>query len=189
MDSNQSQLLDAGLRLFSQRGYDAVGVQEIVDAIGIQKPTLYHYFGSKKGLLEEIFKSNFASFVDLLKAKAQYKRDLQLNLQNILELYLSFASNHPDFYRLQLSAWTAPIESEVYRTALPNREVQHTILSELFRLAAADHGNMKSRHDAYAASFLGLINTYALLLINGLIPYTPDLAFKILHQFMHGIFS
>ena len=30
------------------KGYDAVGVQEIVDTAGITKPTLYYYFGSKR---------------------------------------------------------------------------------------------------------------------------------------------
>ncbi len=32
-------------------GYDAMGIQRIVEAARITKPTLYHYFGSKQGLL------------------------------------------------------------------------------------------------------------------------------------------
>ena len=51
---NRSKILSCALKLFSARGYDAVGVQEIVDAAGITKPTLYHYFGSKRGLLETL---------------------------------------------------------------------------------------------------------------------------------------
>ena len=46
-----SVLIERALELFAARGYDAVGVQEIVEAAGMTKPTLYHWFGSKQGLL------------------------------------------------------------------------------------------------------------------------------------------
>ena len=49
---NRENILTCALELFYQRGYDAVGIQEICQAAGITKPTLYHYFGSKYGLLE-----------------------------------------------------------------------------------------------------------------------------------------
>ena len=52
---NREAILSEALHLFYVRGYDAVGVQEIVDAAGVTKPTLYYYFGSKKGLLESLF--------------------------------------------------------------------------------------------------------------------------------------
>ena len=39
---------------FYEKGYDAIGVQEIADAAGVTKPTLYHYFGSKYGLLQAV---------------------------------------------------------------------------------------------------------------------------------------
>ena len=44
---NRAEILNAALDLFHARGYDAVGVQEIVDRAGVTKPTLYYYFGSK----------------------------------------------------------------------------------------------------------------------------------------------
>ncbi len=51
---NRSTLLKCALDLFAARGYDGVGVQEIVEAAGVTKPTLYHYFGSKQGLLQAL---------------------------------------------------------------------------------------------------------------------------------------
>ena len=46
---NKEVLLQVALDLFHAKGYDAVGIQEIVDKAGVTKPTLYYYFGSKKG--------------------------------------------------------------------------------------------------------------------------------------------
>ena len=50
---NRAEILNAALDLFHARGYDAVGVQEIVERAGVTKPTLY-YFGSKLGLLKSL---------------------------------------------------------------------------------------------------------------------------------------
>ena len=59
MENNRSKILDRALDLFSARGYDAVGVQEVADAAGLKKPTLYHYFGSKSGLLKTLLGAYF----------------------------------------------------------------------------------------------------------------------------------
>ena len=52
---NKKNIMNIALKSFSLKGFDAVGVQEIVEKSGVTKPTLYHYFGSKTGLLEAIF--------------------------------------------------------------------------------------------------------------------------------------
>ncbi len=38
---NRTRILSCAIHLFYQRGYDAVGVQEIATAEGVTKPTLY----------------------------------------------------------------------------------------------------------------------------------------------------
>lgn len=53
---NREKILECALDLFYQKGYDAVGVQEIVTLAGITKPTLYYYFKSKYGLLEALLR-------------------------------------------------------------------------------------------------------------------------------------
>jgi AcrR family transcriptional regulator len=49
------RLLAEATRLFAERGYDRTSVQEIVEAAGVTKGALYHYFGSKDDLLHEIY--------------------------------------------------------------------------------------------------------------------------------------
>ena len=57
---NRELILDAALDLFYAKGYDAVGVQEIVDRAGVTKPTLYYYFGSKIGLLRNLLERGYS---------------------------------------------------------------------------------------------------------------------------------
>ncbi|NGN66640.1 TetR/AcrR family transcriptional regulator [Streptomyces sp. A7024] len=49
------RLLAAATRLFAEQGFDRTSVQEIVEAAGVTKGALYHYFGSKDDLLHEIY--------------------------------------------------------------------------------------------------------------------------------------
>lgn len=54
---NRERILETALELFYSRGYDAVGVQEIAEKSGVTKPTLYYYFKSKYGLLEQLLET------------------------------------------------------------------------------------------------------------------------------------
>ena len=54
MHTKERILLEA-LRLFSQKGYDAVSVEQIADAVGIKAPSLYKYYKSKQDIFDAIF--------------------------------------------------------------------------------------------------------------------------------------
>jgi AcrR family transcriptional regulator len=49
------KLLAEATRLFAKQGFDRTSVQEIVEAAGVTKGAMYHYFGSKDDLLHEIY--------------------------------------------------------------------------------------------------------------------------------------
>lgn len=53
--SRESTILRAALRLISERGFDAVGVDEIGDAAGISGPAIYRHFSSKEEILSTLF--------------------------------------------------------------------------------------------------------------------------------------
>ena len=186
---NRSNIVWHALHLFASRGYDSVGVQEIVDAAGITKPTLYHYFGSKLGLLNAIFNEHFSILHESVEQAAAYQGDLPLTLYRAAAAYFRYANENQAFYRMLLSAWFAPPDSDAFVAMSRLAGKQQRLLERLFVQAAGDHGNMKRRHRAYAATFLGMINTYIGLSLNGYIRLNDELTFKAVHQFMHGIFS
>jgi AcrR family transcriptional regulator len=53
--ATRDALIGAALRLFTERGYDNVGTEEIVRAAGVTRGALYHQFGGKASLLEAAY--------------------------------------------------------------------------------------------------------------------------------------
>lgn len=186
---NREKILSSAIRLFAARGYDAVGVQEIADGAGIQKPTLYHYFGSKEGLLRTLLQESFASFFEELELASEYHRDVITTLQAITRVYFDLAREAPLLYRMQLMTWFTPKESDSYTAVAVLHDHQQEMMEAFFLRASQDHGNMKGRQHAYAATFLGMVNTYVALGLNGAVDLDEPLVFSAVHQFMHGIFS
>jgi len=187
--SNRENLLTCALHLFTARGYDAVGVQEIADAAGIGKPTLYHYFGSKHGLLSALLDEGFAPFFETLHQAAVYHGDLTNTLRAVTAVYFDFAQRHPQLFRFALSLYFAPAESEAFRVSAVLHRRQNQVMETMFSAAAQQHGNMRGRETTYAASFLGLIQTYVTLALNNSLPPGDETIYRLVHQFMHGIFS
>ncbi|MGE5431982.1 MAG: TetR/AcrR family transcriptional regulator [Syntrophomonadaceae bacterium] len=186
---NRENILCVALRLFSSLGYEAVGVQQIVDEAGITKPTLYHYFGSKRGMLDALLEEHFSVLMESVRTAAEYNRDLPATLQKIAEAFFSFVKKQKEFYRMQLAMCFSGPESETLEACSRyNRELIH-ILEEMFIQAAEDHGNMKGRQKRYAFTFLGIINNYITLFLGNHIKLDMQSAFQAVHQFSHGIYS
>lgn len=189
MFDNRRHLIQIACRLFADRGYDAVGVQELVTQAGVTKPTLYHYFGSKQGILEAVLADYFEPFYKILLSHSVYQGDLVHSLEIITNDYLIFASTEPVFFRLWMTMRFAPVESIAYQCFSPYLNQQQTLIRNLFIKAAEQHGNMRNRQDSYTITFLGMIFTYASLALQDSSTMDDSLVYRAVHQFMYGIFS
>jgi TetR/AcrR family transcriptional regulator len=185
----KSELSLAALQLFSKQGYDAIGVQEIVDAVSVTKPTLYHYFGSKRGVLAHVLASGFSPLEQQLTNACRYAGDLTGTLQKMARCYFSFIEQNRMFFQLWVSVMNAPIHSESKLCAQPLLDRQFILIKGVFLSAETDHGNMKGRADVYTVSFLGLLNSISGLILADQIVLDEGFLYHVLHQFEHGIYS
>ncbi|MEK6481366.1 TetR/AcrR family transcriptional regulator [Catalinimonas sp. 4WD22] len=185
----RSEIISQAVSLFAAYGYEGVGVQQIVKAAGVTKPTLYYYFDSKRGLLEATLQQYFDQLYSATEVATVFQGDLTVTLRNIATAYIDFASEHMLFYRMQLSLLFSPPQSEAYATILPFKERQYGLLENMFTEAARQHGNMQGRQQEYTVSFLGTLNAYIEQVFNQEIKANDELVNRMVHQFMHGILS
>src|SRR3954471_12367972 len=54
-ESTREALLVAARQLFTKRGYEHVGTEEIVRAAGVTRGALYHHYGDKASLIEAVY--------------------------------------------------------------------------------------------------------------------------------------
>ncbi|GHT74172.1 hypothetical protein FACS1894124_3660 [Spirochaetia bacterium] len=182
-------ILKNALSLFSRRGFESTGIQELVNEAGITKPTLYYYFGSKQGLLEAIVTEYGGALLEITRRASQYNHDLVMNLTGLFQDIIQYAFAHPDYFRLMLDLFSSAPETSGYAAGNGLRKALVSIIESLFALASGDHGNMKDRQKMYAETFFGLIETWALLALNGEMELSSHIQYRIVHQYMHGIFS
>jgi AcrR family transcriptional regulator len=76
MSSARERLLESAKRLFSQRGYYATSVEDIVESAGLSKGAFYFYFKSKEELFKSLVEEIHLSIVKRLESFLE--RDLPL---------------------------------------------------------------------------------------------------------------
>jgi TetR/AcrR family transcriptional regulator, cholesterol catabolism regulator len=79
-DQRRAEVIDLAAQLFDERGYASVSMEQIAAAVGIAKPTLYHYFRSK----DEILRGIHESFIGILLARQDERERLGLSPADLL---------------------------------------------------------------------------------------------------------
>jgi outer membrane protein len=96
----RQRLLEAGLKLFANRGYAGTAVQDITDEAGVTKPTLYYHFGNKEGLFQALVDHAMDERLRLMEEAAPPDKATADQLTDILAALGDFARRHPDLLRL-----------------------------------------------------------------------------------------
>jgi len=69
-EATRSTLIAAARELFAERGYAAVGTEEIVRAAGVTRGALYHHFAGKRELFEAVHEDVERQLVERIAASA-----------------------------------------------------------------------------------------------------------------------
>lgn len=184
---NKQRILEVALSLFAAKGYEAAGIQEIVTTAGISKPTLYYYFGSKLGILNEIIKTCGEPVLSAITNAATYNHDLIMHLTAVLKAEIATAQRAPDFFRLYTAASFAGAESELCKAFEPFRCHIADCFRTLFLLSTEEFGNMRGWEDLYSKTFRFLAESTALAVLNNELTVDDGSVFKIVHSFMYGV--
>lgn len=186
-ENTKDKIMECSLKLFAEKGYNGVGVQELAESSGITKPTLYYFFGNKEGLFNAIWERNFSILQKNLVNVAKYKpypedyfEDVFPQLCKIVDVFSFFASDNPVFYQMYLSSLFIPSTSTESEVIAKYIKIPTQIMKSFFEDVGKSHGNVKGKEKLLSWSFLSLVHMAVLEKIESA---------DIVKQFMHGIFS
>jgi AcrR family transcriptional regulator len=69
--TTDAEIVQAATRIFREKGYHATSMQDIADAVGLLKGSLYHHISSKQELLLEVFEGGIRVAIELLEEVAR----------------------------------------------------------------------------------------------------------------------
>ncbi|MFN2138715.1 MAG: TetR/AcrR family transcriptional regulator [Candidatus Promineifilaceae bacterium] len=101
MSDKRTQLLEASIDLFAEEGFWNTPTTRIAKHAGVGTGTLFNYFGSKEGLIDEVYlqlKKEWGAYV-----LAGWPQDASVRDQvaHIWYRYLDWGLNYPDRYALK----------------------------------------------------------------------------------------
>jgi AcrR family transcriptional regulator len=88
-DDQREQILARAARLFAKRGYTATSMNEVADACGVSKPSLYHYFRDKHQLLAEIAEAHIARLEALVDDVAAESHAPEARVRRLIAAFLA----------------------------------------------------------------------------------------------------
>ena len=87
----REQLLEAAAALFAERGYHAVGIDDIGAAAGISGPGVYRHFPGKQALLAALCERALTRMLDGAQGISAAHGDPRASLEALVELHVAFA--------------------------------------------------------------------------------------------------
>jgi AcrR family transcriptional regulator len=94
------QILDAAVRAFARRGYEATRVGDVATEAGVAYGLVYHYFSSKEELLETIFRDTWSQMLETIREIEAEADPVREQLRKVVALVLRAWNRDPDLVRV-----------------------------------------------------------------------------------------
>jgi len=103
LSDKKELILDAAVKIFSEKGFHNAKVEEIASTAGIGKGTVYEYFRSKKELFQEIFLSFMEKNMQLIENEISNNLQPKEALIRIMEIQFNFVVKNKDIAKLMMN--------------------------------------------------------------------------------------
>ena len=120
-EEREAQMLDAARRLFAERGFAAVTMDDVAAAVGVTKPLLYTYFGNKDRLYLACMRPAAEALVTTVLEAVEDAEQPADALALGLRAFFSFVDRDRDAWRVLFDE-TLPTSGDVALSMAAYRE-------------------------------------------------------------------
>jgi len=153
-------LLEVAADLFAERGYHAVGIDDIGAAAGITGPGVYRHFAGKQALLEHLCDRAMTRMLEGARSTPEGQPDAASALAALVDLHVRFAVGE----RALLGVWAREqraLSDEVRRSLRSRQKAYELVWREVLGPLRADLS--PDEVQVAVTSTLALLNSTALV--------------------------
>ncbi len=129
----QAEIFAAAVRIFREKGYHAASMQDLADAVGLQKGSLYYYVSSKEQLLTAIYERFIGAFTRQLAELVAEPLTPSEKLRRAIESHLIAVSEQMELFTVYLHEQkfiNARLRNKIHAEAEHQAELLQAILEE-----------------------------------------------------------
>lgn len=161
----REEILDAALRLFSERGVVSVSTRDIAGMVGISQPALYAHFRNRDDLLAELCERAFRELEQRMEALPEDAMTDRAALLRVCRVYIDFGLERPEAYRVafMLEKRRSPAEEldpRFLAAGLTTFEAFQKRLARLVSLGLTRPGDARLLAQSLWAGLHGLVSLF-----------------------------
>lgn len=155
--TREDQILVAAARIFREKGYHATSVQDIAEAVGLLKGSLYHYIRSKEQLLARLFEGALEDTVNDLESIAHRTARPTERLADMVRAYVRSVTDNRDAVGIYMREWRSLPPPELARVRSRRRAMRRLFEDVIAEGAKRDEFDVRDPKIA-ALAILGMCN-------------------------------
>jgi AcrR family transcriptional regulator len=150
----EAEILEAARQVFARRGFADASMEEIAQAAGLAKGTLYLYYPSKRELYRAALRAGLVELVDAVERAMAKAPSLGARLEAYVTTKVAYFDEHRDFFRIYFAEFGNAVcgSSDSYFRDLSLRQVG--LLEAAIREGIKGGGQRVAREAAYAVADL-----------------------------------
>ncbi|MGC1302665.1 MAG: TetR/AcrR family transcriptional regulator [Caulobacteraceae bacterium] len=158
-DFEEAQVLDQAMEVFWRHGYEGASMAELTRAMGLNPPSIYAAFGSKRGLFDAVLKrysKRRSTHKEHVLAAATAREMAERLLFGAIE-WLVDPEEPPGCLLIQSGLSTGVNNPDVPRAIISQRSVTRELLAERLMRAQAEGDLPPSADPAALARYLQMV--------------------------------
>jgi len=155
---NRDQILDAAAQIIRQKGYHAASMQDIAEAVNLQKASLYHHFSSKQEILLELLDQALDLLIERVSGVLSQELPVDEKLFQAMRIYLGSLAEHAALTSVLLLEYRS-LNPEYHERYIPRRDRFERLWRDLIQEGVESGVFHDTDPSMTARALLGVMNS------------------------------
>lgn len=99
-NKTKEKIIEAARKLFSEKGFEGVSMEDIAQASGVRKSLIYYYFPSKEVLFEEVWIKVIDELENEVFSNVENEGSIVKIIKKVIKRYVEFVMNKEELSKL-----------------------------------------------------------------------------------------